>query len=462
MESYDIIVIGGGPGGYVAALRAAKSGASVALVEGDHLGGTCLNRGCIPSKTLLRHSEFLEQMEKARGWGIETGPVSINFERMLARKDTVIHTLRKGIAGLIKAGKIKHYQGFGHVRQDLTVRIDLFKDEQEVYIRGNDIIVATGSKPAVPPIKGIEEAGVHSTDTIFNVQELPESVFIMGAGFIGVEFACIYSALGVEVTLAEMADRLLPLEDVDAARMLSQSLKKKGVQILTKTKVEELKRTTQGTTVQYEDAKGNTGHWNGDLVLAATGRKPNLKGLEELSLEMDGPFVAVDEYMQTSIPHIFAVGDVIGGWQLAHSASAEGLVAVANVLGHETKWGQQIVPRCVYTAPEIASVGISEEQAKSEGYDVKVQKIQMGGNGKALAMDERMGFVKLIAEQKYGQILGVVMVGPHVTEMIAEAVAIIELEGTVEELSRMVHPHPTLSENLFEAAEAWLGQGIHH
>lgn len=460
MKTYEVVVIGGGPSGYVAAIRAAKLGRTVALVEARELGGTCLNRGCIPSKTLLRHAEVIDSIEKAKSWGIETGPVKVTLSKMMERKDQVIQTLRNGIGHLMKQGKIDVLNGYGEVEPDGIVRVD--QNGSEETIKGDKLILATGSKPIVPPIPGLEEGRFHTSDTIFGITELPESLVIVGGGIIGVEFACIFAALGVPVTIVEMGSRIVPSEDPQAAKVLAKSLKKKGISILTATKVTAVEQGENGQTVHVESEKGQSGVLDTGMVLLSVGRSPNLSAFDSLKLEMNGPFVKVDEHMATSLPNVYAAGDLVGNWQLAHVASAEGLVAAANAAGEEETIDYHVVPRCVYTSPEIASVGMTEEEAEQKGISFKVVKIDHAGNGKALTLDEKEGFTKLIADTTYGEILGVSMVGFHVTEMIAEPSAFMRLEGTVDELATMIHAHPTVTETLYEAAASWLGKGVHY
>ena len=460
MENFDVAVIGGGPGGYVAAIRASQLGQTVVLIEMDQLGGTCLNRGCIPSKTLLRHAEVIEQIKLAKSWGIETGDITFSFEKMMKRKDHVIQGLRSGIASLLQKGTITHIVGKADVDEKKNIYIKTNIDE-ELIIHAKKVIVATGSKPFVPSIIGIEGIEYHTSDTIFDLTDIPKSIAIIGGGVIGVEFASIFASLNVEVTLIEMESRLIQGEDQDASKLLHQALKRNQIRVLTNRKVQSVGQSGNEKQISIQSTDGSIEDILCDEVLVAVGRKPNLSAIEKLSLEKNGPFVSVNDYMETSVSGIYAVGDIVGGWQLAHVASAEGITAAENVAGGSEKINYSVVPRCIYTSPEIASVGLSEDQASRENIRYRVEKYNLAGNGKAITADETDGFVKLIVEEKYGEILGVVMAGRHVTEMISQASAFIHLEGTVEELAKMIQPHPSLSETMLEAANSWLGRGIH-
>jgi len=456
MKNYDVIVIGGGPGGYVAAIRAAKEGKKTALVERDLLGGTCLNRGCIPSKALLKHAEVIEQIEQADSWGIHTGSLTLDFAKMLARKDKVIQTLRQGIQGLLQARKIELYEGNAVVHANKTITVN-----EETELHGTSLIIATGSRPFLPPITGIDEVNYHTTDTIFELESIPKKLVIVGGGVIGVEIANIFASLNTEVTIIELSDRIIPTEDEAASKTLLKSLKQKGVQVYLKHQVYELRETKEGKTIHIKDNKDKQQVVQADELLIAVGRTPNTEAFEALSLKMDGKFLAVDDYLETSEKGVFAVGDVIGNWQLAHVASSEGLVAAQNLVKKTVQMNYDVIPRCIYTSPQVATVGKTERQLKQEHIAYKTHVFPFSTNGMALATGEREGFSKVMIDERYGEILGVVMIGAHVTEMISQASAYMYLEGTVDELATMTQPHPSLSEALMESANQLIGKGIH-
>ncbi|GAA4712184.1 dihydrolipoyl dehydrogenase [Brevibacillus fulvus] len=449
---YDIAVIGGGPGGYVAALHAARLGKTVALIEAKDLGGTCLNRGCIPSKTWLKHAEIIESIEKAHEWGIETGTLAFSLAKMKQRKDSVIMRLRQGIAGLLRQEKIALFQGYGQVLPDGHT-VEIVADGKAERITAERMIVATGSTPVIPPIEGLDSVHYETSDTIFDLAEIPASLTIIGGGVIGVELACIFAALKTEVTVIEMANQIIPSEDAEAAGVLRKQLQMKGIRFATGSKVDHVAQTGKMITVKGTDANGHAFALETASLLVCVGRKPNTSAVSQLPLAKNGPFIAVNDRMETSVPSVYAIGDVIGGYQLAHVASAEAIVAAANASGLAKTIGCRVVPRCIYTLPEVASVGISEQEAVKQGLSVKTARFDLIGNGKAISADEFAGFVKIVYEERFGEILGVTMVGPHVTEMISSASAYMFLEGTVEELAEMIHPHPTVSESLGELAQ---------
>lgn len=455
MNTYDVVVLGGGPGGYVAAEHAAKLGNSVAIIEYKHLGGTCLNTGCIPSKALLRSAEVLSLINKAQSFGIKVGEVNVSFEKIMDRKSKVVKTLQQGVKSLLTKANVKIYEGFGTVLPNQTILINDENGIESIYYK--KLILATGSIPFIPPINGIDDVHFHTTDTIFNLKDLPNSITIIGGGFIGVEFACMFSNLGVEVYLVEIAERILVNEDEDAAQVLFKTLtKKKNVHIYTSTIIEKVNEEHNNIVINIKDRHGNKNRIISSELLIASGRKPSLKGLEKLKIKRNGPFIQVNPYMETNIPNIYAIGDIIGGYQLAHVASAEGIVAAKNASGFEIKIDYRAVPKCIYSFPEIASVGLSEKEAREKGYDIKIEMINISTLGKAHLLEEKEGFIKLIADKQFGEILGVVMVGPHVTEMISEATALISLEATVQELESIIHPHPTISEGISEVVKSIL------
>lgn len=458
MKEYDVGILGGGPGGYVAAIRAAKSGFSVAIIEGDELGGTCLNRGCIPSKTLLKHAELINQFKNSSELGIETDNITLNLSKMLDRKNKVIKQLNNGIKELMRQNKIDVYKGFGNVKDASKIEI---KAKEEKTIKAKNIILATGSEVLIPDIPGIKDVNIHTSDTIFDLQEIPEQLIIVGGGVIGLEIACIFNSFGTEVQIVEMTERIMSAEDKDATDVLQEELENIGVTFHVNTEVTHFEKSINDTVVHI-NKKGEILSLNTTDVLISVGRKPNKTGLEELPIEFDCGFVKVDENLQTTMPNVYAIGDVIGGYQLAHAASNEGVRVIKHIEKVEKNHIKPLIPRCVYTFPEVASVGMSEEEAIKAGYRVKVKKVDLVRNGKAIASNETKGFMKIISEERYNEILGVVMVGNHVTEMISQATAFMHLEGTVEEIEEMVLPHPTISEAMYEAANSYLEKGIHY
>ncbi|MBK5446858.1 MULTISPECIES: dihydrolipoyl dehydrogenase [Peribacillus] len=449
MKEFDVVVIGAGPGGYVPAIRAAQLGKKVAIVERKKIGGTCLNVGCIPSKALLRHSEMVEEIQKANSWGIKTGELSIDFPKLMKRKDQVVQTLTGGVQHLLKKNNITFFQGEALISDALVVSIGDGK------IKGKDILLATGSTPFIPPIKGLDKINYHTTDSFFDLKELPKSMTIIGGGVISIELAFAMAPLGTKVTIIEVAPDILLTEDLDARKIIKKQLQKKNIQTIIKAKIQEVQK---GKVILADQ------EISFDTLLVATGRKPNIEVTKELNLKMDASnkFVAVNDDYETSKKHVYAVGDLVGGYQLAHAASAEGLIAVHAMNGdHPQPLDQTKIPRCVYTHPEIASFGLNEEQAKNAGYDVKITTSNLAGNAKAIAMGETEGFIKIISDHQYEEILGAVIVGANATELIGEILAMKHSEGTMNELASMVHAHPAISEAIGENANALLKQAIH-
>lgn len=461
MKTFDIAIIGGGPGGYEAAIRASGFGQKVVLIEVGDMGGTCLNTGCIPSKTLLRHSEILEDMKQAQDWGIETGDVKLDWSKMASRQQKVVRTLRSGVEGLMKKHKVTVLRGKGYLEPQASPEghtITVVSETNEEKVEAAKVIIATGSQPSLPPIEGLDETKVYTSDTIFSIEKLPSSIIIVGGGIIGAEFATIFSSLGVHVTIVELGDRLIPTEDEEAAEVIHDKLEKSGVDVRVNLSVSSVTGEASKRVLLSDDSS-----LEAEMLLVATGRHPNTEVVQHTTINLEKGYIQTNEKLETSLPGVYAIGDVNGKIQLAHTASAEGLIAVNNASGKPVQTiDYHTVPKCVYTLPEIASVGLTEKEARASYKNVKISKIPYSSNGKALSAGNTEGFVKIVAEEQFGEILGVTMVGSHVTEMISESVAFMKLEGTMEELAQTVHPHPTLSEAMFEAANNWLNMGIHH
>jgi dihydrolipoamide dehydrogenase len=449
----EILIIGGGPGGYVTAIRAAQLGGKVTLIEKNELGGTCLNWGCIPTKALLRGVELLESIAGSKDFGIQVGEISMDFSRLTARKDRAVKTLVSGVAGLMKANGIEVVKG--HAKFISPQEMEVIEDRGEkISYRARKIILATGSISADLPIPGAKGPGVIDSNGALQLTQVPESLVIIGAGPIGLEFGTIFAALGSKVAILEMMDQILPNEDPEVALALEKSLRRFKIQTLTSCRVKSIGEGVEGkrkvVAIKGEEEK----IFEAQVVLIAVGRKANWEGLNlaAAGVQCNRKGIEVNEKMQTNIPGIYAIGDVTGQWLLAHFAMAQGDVAAQNALGQEAKMDNRVVPRCVYTLPEVASVGMTEKEAKAAGYEVKIGRFPFAGNGKATVIGERTGFVKMLTEAKYGEILGVNIFGPHATDLIGEAVLAMRLEGTAEDVGRSIHPHPTLTEALMEAA----------
>lgn len=439
MEKFDIAVIGTGPGGYVAAIYLARLGKKVAVFEKDYLGGTCLNRGCIPTKALLSSIEVLGQIKQSASFGIDIDSYKVNFEKINSRKEEIVKKLREGINTLFKARKISLFNSAARLADQNTIAIS------DQHIEARDIIIATGSVPLEIPAFKFDHKKVISSDDILELKEIPESLTIIGGGVIGCEFAVIYNALGCKVTIIEMMDEILPNIDREIAKRLNLILKKKGIKVLTATKAEKIE--------EIQSSK----------VLVCVGRRPNSDnlGLEKLGIKTDRNRVLTDEHMRTNIPNIYAIGDVTSRFQLAHVASYEGIITCENILGEDKKADYKAVPNCIYTEPEVASVGLSEEAAKSLGLDIKIARFPFSALGKAHVMSKTEGLVKLIGDKATGKILGVHILGPDATNLIAEAVLAIKKGLTIKELGETIHAHPTLPESLMEACHIFQERGIH-
>lgn len=459
--NYDLLVLGGGPGGYVAAIRAAQLGAQVALIEKDHIGGTCLNYGCIPTKALIRSVDVLETAKKAAEYGILTGKTAFDFEIIHGRKQNVVKMLREGVEGLLEANGVHVHRGYGRLIDAGAVEV-VVDGQKSTTLNFDKLIIATGSKAFIPPLPGSDLPGVVTSSGLLSMNTLPESISIIGGGVIAMEFAYIMSAFGVKVTVLEMLPEFLPFADREIVRYLVESFIKREINLLNGAHVTGINKAGEILEVQFE-VEGVKEKVQSGLVLIATGRVPNLSGLEALNLKLDTKTgVAVDCYLRTALPNVYAIGDVTGGTQLAHVATAQGLVAAENCLGGSKIFNDQSIPNCIYSKPEVAWVGLTEEEAVKKYKKIKVGKFPFIGCGKALVQGDIEGMVKLIVDEQYGEIVGIHMIGPEATNMIASGVIAKSMEATVNELAAQIHPHPTLSESLVEAAHMALGHGIHY
>ncbi len=463
-ERFDLIIIGSGPGGYVAAIRAAQLGMTVACVEAEKLGGVCLNIGCIPTKALLTSALLVNEMKGGEKHGITADGLNFDFGPAQKRSRAVADQLNKGIGHLFKKNKVKPLVGHGRLKGRGKVEVEDRKGAKTVY-EADHVIIATGSRPRDLPVLKIDEDRIWSSTGALMAEEAPESLFIVGAGAIGMEFADIYEAYGSKVTIVEALDRVLPLEDAEVSKFMHRTFKKRGMDIHTSARFEKAEVQKDGVLVSFSDGKGKTHEVKVDRVLSAVGRVPNSEdlGLETAGVKKDDRgFLVIDDQQRTNVAGIYALGDVAGRQLLAHKASHEGIVCVEHILGQghgPVDYGN--IPNCTYCHPEVASVGLTEEQAKEQGHDFEVGKFPWVGIGRAVAAGHTDGFIKVIRDKKYSEILGAHIVGPHATELIAEFVVGRHLESTVEELERAIHPHPTLSEGVAEAALASLGRAIH-
>ncbi|MDR1519354.1 MAG: dihydrolipoyl dehydrogenase [Planctomycetota bacterium] len=445
MDTYDVAVLGGGPGGYVAAIRAAKLGLKTALFEKDRLGGTCLNRGCIPTKSLLHSAQVYRTALKAADFGVRVSDVGYDYAAMAARKNAVVDRLVKGIEALVKTARVTLVRGRGELLPDRTVAVD-----GQIRLRADKVIVATGSIPVLPPLPGRDLPGVMTSDSVLAMDRLPDSFVIVGGGVVGMEFASLFSGLGKRVIVLELLPGILAGMDRDVGQTVSRICKKRGLTIHVSAKVRGIAKT-DGLAVTYEHG-GETLTVAAEAVVLAAGRRPELTGLDRAGLVLDGHAIAVDERMRTNLAGVYAVGDCTGKLQLAHVASAQALAAVDDIVGRESRMRYEHIPACVYTHPEVAAIGLTEEAAKEAGRQIRIGSFPVAANGKSVVMGESEGLAKLIVDAQTGEILGAHLVAPHATDMIAELAAVMEAEGTVAELAETIHPHPTVSEIVMEAA----------
>jgi dihydrolipoamide dehydrogenase len=456
MKEYDIVILGGGPGGYVAAIKAAQLGAKTALIEKESLGGVCLNVGCIPTKTLLKSARLYQELLDSAKFGIDISDksaISINLPNLMKRKESIVNRLTGGVKTLLKQNGVEVHNGFGEAVDKNTVTVN------GETLKTKNLIIATGSSAFVPDAPGLKESmengyAVTSTGAL-TLDNVPKEFIVVGGGVVGIEFAVLYNALGSKVTILEKFDILTAL-DKELREAMRKVLKGKGIEIFTNIDIEGYDLNKVLCSINGEKKV-----FQGDRILISIGRRANLNGIQNLNLNIDKRGIVTDERMRTNIEGVYAVGDVNGKYMLAHAASAEGIVAAQNIMGRDEKMEYDKIPACVYGSPEIGMVGLTEEEALRRGHKVKISTFPMAANGKAMAEGDTDGFIKIVADDQYGEVLGIHIMASHATDMISEAVTTMELEGTVFDLAKAVHPHPTLSEVMMEAAEGAVDKPIH-
>lgn len=461
MESRDLIVLGSGPGGYVAAIRGAQLGRKVSIIEREALGGVCLNWGCIPSKALLRSAQLCNDMKHAAEFGFETGPVKVDFPKVIERSRGVADRLSGGVSFLMKKNKVEVIRGNGQLLGNNSIQVTDESGNAKTYSY-KDIVIATGARPR--PFPGIDVDGdvIHTYKTILTHKRLPQKLLVVGAGAIGMEFAYFFNSLGSQVTVVEMVDQILPPEDTEVAKELEKLLKKQGITIHTGAKTENVSQSGKTVTATIK-GEGFEEKWSGDCALMAIGVVPNTEniGLEKAGIKMDRGFIEVDDFLQTSTANHFAIGDIVQGPQLAHKASHEGIVAAEAASGqahHPMKYDN--IPSCTYCQPQVASIGLTERALKEKGIEYRTGKIPFSAIGKAIAIGEPEGFIKVLIDEEVGEVLGVHIIHAEATELISEAAIIRSHEGIASSVVETIHPHPTLSESMMEAMALAQGQPI--
>lgn len=457
----ELAILGAGPGGYVAALRAAQLGAQAILIEEGNLGGICLNVGCIPTKALLRSAEVYRTFQHAEDFGLQIeGSIRPDWPSIQARKQRIVRQLVGGVQVLLRKAGVQVIQGRGQFVAPKTLEVTTADGSQQV--EAQNIVIATGSRSVQLPLPGMELPGVIDSTGALELEDLPERLLIIGGGVIGVEFADLFGAFGVDVTVVEMLDSLLPLMDPDLGQALAKIMKERGANLNLSSRVTRLDAVSGGLRATLATPAGEVGI-DADKVLVAVGRRPNVEdlGLEIAGVHVEKTGIPVDTRMQTNIPGIYAIGDVTGGVQLAHVASQGGEVAVENALGHASTLNLKTIPAIVYTDPEIASVGLTEQQTRDAGYDVKTGRFPLRASGKALTYGETNGFVKVVTESRFGEVLGLHIVAPHASDLIHEGGLALALEATLDEVASTLHGHPTLGEAVREAVLAARGGAIH-
>ncbi|HXO87082.1 MAG TPA: dihydrolipoyl dehydrogenase [Candidatus Acidoferrales bacterium] len=463
MAKYDLVIIGSGPGGYVAAIRASQWGLKTAVVEKDpFLGGTCLHVGCIPTKVFLHHADIYDYFQRAEEFGFEVKDVKVNWPAMLARKDKIVKKHAGGIGMLFKKHKVDSITGWGRIAGPGRVAVE--KDGATTEIETTFTMMATGSEARSLPGVELDASCILSNREILQLPAIPKSLVVVGAGAVGVEFASIYRTFGTEVTILEALPRIVPLEDEEISPELEKAFKKQGIRIETGAKVESVKKDPKGATVTFKDKTGKSQALSAEKVLIAVGRRPLTEncGLEKTRAKIERGFVHANAYMETAEPNLYAIGDIVAGLpQLAHAASMEGIIAVGRMTGKDVQpFNRLRCPAATYCEPQIGSVGLTEKQARDAGYDVKTGKFPFLGNSKATILGSHDGFIKVVAEAKYGEILGVHAIGPLTTEIIAEAVTALGLEATLDDMAAVIHAHPTVWEAMGDAFNSVRGLTI--
>ena len=465
MAKYDLVIIGSGPGGYVAAIRASQWGLKTAVVEKDpFLGGTCLHVGCIPTKVFLHHADLYDYFKRAEEFGFEAKEVKINWPAMLARKDKIVKKHAGGIAALFKKHKVDSITGWGRIAGPGRVQVE--KDGKAVEVETNYTMLATGSEARSLPGVEIDGATILTNREILSMQSIPKSLVVVGCGAVGVEFASVFRTFGSDVTLLEALPRVTPLEDEEISAELEKSFKKKGIRIELEAKVESVTRDTGGATVSYRDRTGKAQAIAAEKVLIAVGRRPLTEniGLEKTKAKLERGFVHVNGYLETEEPRLYAIGDIVAGLpQLAHAASMEGIIAAGRMAGKNVQpFDRKRCPNATYCEPQVGSVGLTEKQAREAGFDVKTGKFPFLANSKATILGQHEGFIKVVADAKYGEILGVHAIGPLATEIVAEPVTALNLEATLDDMAAVIHAHPTVWEAMGDAFNSVRGLAINY
>jgi len=463
LPRYDLAIIGSGPGGYVAAIRAAQWGLKTVVIEKDgFLGGTCLHVGCIPTKVFLHHAEVYHYFKNAKEFGIEVKDFKLDWAAVLARKDKIIKKHAKGIEFLFRKHKVETMQGWGRLAGPGRVAVE--KDGKTTEIEATNILLATGSEARTLPGVELDGKVIFSNKEILGLPRIPKSLIAVGAGAVGVEFASLYNSFGCEVTILEMLPRVVPLEDEEISTELDKAFRKKGIKIYTEAKVESVKKDSKGAILTFRDRDGKSQALSAEKILIAVGRKPNTEniGLEKTKAKVERGFVHVGPYLETAEPRLYAIGDIVAGLpQLAHAASMEGIIAVGKMAGKEVPAiDRNRIPNATYCEPQIGSIGMTEKQAREAGLKIKTGKFPFAANSKASILGRHEGFIKVVAEEQYGEVLGVHIIGPLATEVIAEAVAALQLEATLDDMMFAVHAHPTVWEAMGDAFASVRGLAI--